>query len=205
MRWVSTPPFGRCRRRSRGCEGEDCNCRDARSTKHTTNNRTHIHWRKAKIALEVHPLFGEQIYVGASHGPDAVWAETSDGRLRIIPVAWTDLEPRRPALSLGQKRVRIDPRSARSLAAFVQSRIADAEKSQKLDTPPSPLQSINGYNGNKITDSHASGSLTREEHDGAEAGRASARGEACPVVEQAGSPDGGCRRGDGRTAREKRR
>ena len=152
----------------------------------------------------MHPKFGEKIYVGAHYGPDAVWAETLDGRLTIIPVAWTDLQPRRPAISIGSKVVRLDSQTTKSLAEFVHSRIAEIKERKKIDTPQSSVQSNKGYVRNK----RKRGSAPEVKHNGvrdaSSACRTDARRDPSAVVEQTGSPDSGHQRKCGRIERQRR-
>jgi len=39
----------------------------------------------------------------AAYGRGAVWVEMSDGKLRLLPLAWTSLHPRPDPLAVGEK------------------------------------------------------------------------------------------------------
>ncbi len=168
------------------------------STIPTANKRTRTHWRKAKIVLQVHPLCGEKIFVGSHYGPDSVWAETPDGRLTIIPVCWTDLQPRRPELSIGSKIVCLDPDATKALVEFVQSRMAESGGSKKIDTYQSTLREINGYDRNSRKIDCEPGAIPKGSGNGSCARQTRARGDTSALVEQTGSQDGG------RTGRRRR-
>jgi hypothetical protein len=73
-------------------------------------------------ALAVHPLVGEKMSVVSPYGRHAVWVETSDGNLRLLPLAWTTLEPRGEPLALQGRALRLDPLALRELAAWVAAR-----------------------------------------------------------------------------------
>jgi hypothetical protein len=78
------------------------------------------------VTLLVHPRYGEEIAVLSTYGRRAVWAETSDGRLRLLPIAWTSLHPRGEPLALGGQPVRLAPQALLELAAWVVARVLDA-------------------------------------------------------------------------------
>ena len=74
------------------------------------------------MTLAVHPLFGQELAVRSSYGPDAVWVETTDGKLRLLPLAWTSLVPRRESLEIDGQVVRLAPEALLDLAAWVAAR-----------------------------------------------------------------------------------
>jgi len=110
----------------------------------------------------------------AAYGRSAVWVEMSDGKLRLLPLAWTSLHPRPDPLAVGENAVRLAPGALRVLSAWVSARIDD----QKLDTADPQDQ--------------------KPRHGTADQARAGATAAAA-VVGEAGSP--GARRRAGRRAR----
>jgi hypothetical protein len=74
------------------------------------------------VDLAVHPRYGEELTIVSAHGRNGVWAETSDGQLRVLPIAWTTLQPRASALVLGERQVRLAPDALRQLAHWVATR-----------------------------------------------------------------------------------
>ena len=65
-----------------------------------------------------------------AYGRSAVWAETSDGKLRLLPLAWTSLYPRPEPLTLDGRAVRLEPEALRALSAWVSARL----ECKKLDS-----------------------------------------------------------------------
>src|SRR5262249_49152122 len=63
-----------------------------------------------------------QAVVVSPYGRHAIWAETSDGKLRLLPLAWTSLQPRPAPLALDGRPVRLDPAALREMAAWVVAR-----------------------------------------------------------------------------------
>jgi len=78
--------------------------------------------RNARVTLEVHPLFGQELGVRSSYGTNGVWAETADGKRRLLPLAWTSLRPRREPLELEGQAVRLAPNALLELAGWVAAR-----------------------------------------------------------------------------------
>lgn len=58
------------------------------------------------------------------YGKIAVWAETVDETLRLLPLAWTSLVPRPAPLALDGGVVRLAPEALRALASWVGARTA---------------------------------------------------------------------------------
>src|SRR5262249_30261652 len=58
----------------------------------------------------------------AADGRHAVGAGPPDGRLRLLPLAWTSLQPRPAPLALDGRPVRLDPAALREMAAWVVAR-----------------------------------------------------------------------------------
>jgi hypothetical protein len=81
------------------------------------------------VTLAVHALCGEELIVTATYGRSAVRAETADGRIRLLPLAWTNLQPRPEPLAVEGRIVRLAPDALRSLASWIGARVHD----QKLD------------------------------------------------------------------------
>jgi hypothetical protein len=67
--------------------------------------------------------------MATAYGRSAVRAEAPDGRIRLLPLAWTNLQPRPDPLVLEGRVVRLAPDALRSLASWVCARVHD----QKLD------------------------------------------------------------------------
>jgi len=82
----------------------------------------------------VHPLCGEEIAVGRDYGPDAVWAELPDGRLTILPRAWTSLDLRPAELAVeGYAALRLGLQVALDLARWVAVRAGPGAFGRKVD------------------------------------------------------------------------
>lgn len=79
------------------------------------------------MTLTVHPRFGEEIAVISPHGRNAVWAETSDGKARLLPIAWTTLRPRPEPLAFRERAVHLAPEALRELALWTAARAGHAE------------------------------------------------------------------------------
>ena len=88
----------------------------------------------ATIRLPVHPLYRKQVEVVGRYGRHALRVEQPDGQLRLLPVAWTDLVPRRAALALRGRRVRLASDALRELGAWVAARITSHGSPEKLDS-----------------------------------------------------------------------
>ena len=88
----------------------------------------------ATIRLPVHPLYRKQVEVVGRYGRHALRVEPPDGQVRLLPVAWTDLVPRRAALALRGRRVRLAPDALRELGAWVAARITSRGSPEKLDS-----------------------------------------------------------------------
>jgi hypothetical protein len=90
------------------------------------------------VTLAVHPWFGEELSVVSVYGRQAVCAETAEGQLRLLPVAWTTLRPRAAPLVVGRRPVRLAPEGLRELALWLAARphgfeAADAQKVGHFD------------------------------------------------------------------------
>ncbi len=81
------------------------------------------------VTLAVHPLCGGELIVTTAYGRNGVRAETADGTIRLLPLAWTSLQPRPDPLALDDHAVRLAPDALRALACWVHARVED----QKLD------------------------------------------------------------------------
>ncbi len=46
------------------------------------------------MSLRIHPWFGERVRIVRGAGADSAVVERPDGAVHIIPVSWTDLQPR---------------------------------------------------------------------------------------------------------------
>lgn len=68
----------------------------------------------------------------SQHGRNAVWAETSDGKARLIPIAWTTLRPRPEPLALRERAVHWAPEALRELALWTAARAGHAEPDAEL-------------------------------------------------------------------------
>ena len=111
----------------------------------------------------------------SKHGSNALWVEFPTGELRIIPIQWTDLQPRGDPPRIHGRAVLLDPEALLEVSAWVTSRRLEPGEAT------SPLEAtICG--GDK------------EQHDNAQAEPA---GRAAPVVGQA--------RSSGRDRRRQRR
>jgi hypothetical protein len=98
----------------------------ARRSEQTAGSRSSNVCRSANVTLLVHPRYGEEIVVLSTYGRGAVWAETSDGGLRLLPIAWTSLHPRGEPLAFGAQPVRLAPEALLELAGWVVARLLDA-------------------------------------------------------------------------------
>jgi hypothetical protein len=78
------------------------------------------------VALVVHPRFGEEFAAVSAYGRNAVFAETSDGELRLLPIVWTTLHVRPEPLALEGRPVRLAPQALRELALWVAARFPGA-------------------------------------------------------------------------------
>lgn len=87
--------------------------------------------RSARVTLAVHPLFGQELAVRSAHGPDGVRVETADGKLRLLPLAWTSLRPRGEPLAHEGQLVRLAPEALLELAAWVKARGTRPEPSAR--------------------------------------------------------------------------
>jgi hypothetical protein len=132
----------------------------------------------ATIRLPVHPHYGERVAVVTRYGRHALRVEQPDGRLRLLPVAWTDLVPRPAALKLKGRPVRLAPEALRELGAWVAARISRGGSSEKLDSADSDARKL------KVDAAPTDGAAVHH-HDG----------EGSPLVEQAGPPRAGRRGG----------
>ena len=149
-----------------------------------------------RITLRVHPQSGEAITVLKSHGPDDLWAEMSDGTLRIVPVAWTDWHPPPLRLELEGEQVRLEPAAMKSLSIWIAARREEI-RGKKVGHVSRAVAGVH-------TD-HEWAKKSETENKGADLGR---RKRAQPrlvdrsalaVVEQAGASDA-----DGRNSGRKR-
>jgi hypothetical protein len=70
----------------------------------------------AKVALAVHPRFGEEVAVVSAYGRNGVRVETFDEQLMFLPLAWTTLRPRAEPLVLKGRAVLLGPEALRELA-----------------------------------------------------------------------------------------
>jgi hypothetical protein len=126
-------------------------------------------------------LCGEQVEVVARHGRHALRVEQTDGQVRLLPVAWTDLVPRRAALIVNGRPVRLAPTALRELSAWVAVRIRHGPL-EKLDSPRPDAREL------KLDAAATDGAAGRDHN-----------GEPLTLVEQAGPP-----RADRRNVQQKR-
>lgn len=91
-----------------------------RSAKHGAPPRVAFSSGSATVTLAVHPLHGQELTVRGAFGRYALWVETPNGQLRIMPLGWTNLGAPR----LVQKH-RLRAEDLLSLAAWVQDRKVD--------------------------------------------------------------------------------
>jgi len=63
-----------------------------------------------------------------TYGQHVVAVETSDGKIRLLPCAWTNLRPRAEGLALGERAVLLAPVRLRGLASWVAARRAGGEE-----------------------------------------------------------------------------
>ena len=75
----------------------------------------------ATIRLPVHPLYRKQVEVVGRYGRHALRVEQPDGQLRLLPVAWTDLVPRRAALALRGDGAAMFPHDGETLTLVEQA------------------------------------------------------------------------------------
>jgi hypothetical protein len=64
------------------------------------------------------------VVVRQLYGEDAVWIEREDGEARIVPASWTSLRPRATLHHADGRAVRLSPKAALALAAWVAARRA---------------------------------------------------------------------------------
>jgi hypothetical protein len=81
----------------------------------------------AKVALAVHPRFGEEVAVVSVYGRNGVRVETFDEQLMLLPLAWTTLRPRAEPLAVKGRAVLLAPEALRELAAWVAARSFEEE------------------------------------------------------------------------------
>ena len=163
-----------------------------RTTKQTAGCHSTNGWRSAKVALAVHPRFGEEVAVVSAHGRNAVQVETFDEQLMFLPLAWTTLRPRAEPLTVSGCAVRLDPDALRELATWVAARVVEEEAHHGRDG-----QEVGHFN-NDMENRGPDGGHSDEPADPQEgSGRADAREGGCSspagdsaaaVVGQAGSP-----------------
>ena len=79
------------------------------------------------MTLAVHPLFGQDLAIRSVHGQDGVRVETADGKLRLLPVAWTSLRPHGEPLEHKGQAVLLAPEALIELTAWVKARRARPE------------------------------------------------------------------------------
>lgn len=156
-----------------------------------TNNRWSSGWRKAWISLPVHPRCGEEISIWRHHGPESVWAETSDGRLMILPIAWTSAMPWAPTREESGRPVLLALDALVALGAWVAARrraegvsstcqeVGHFDKSMQKQCPDGGTPIGAGFDGRD------------EPADADRGGRPGERGGAAAVVEQASPPGPG--------------
>jgi hypothetical protein len=132
----------------------------------------------ATIRLPVHPLCGARLEVVARYGRHALRVEQPDGRLRLLPVAWTDRVSRPPALAVKSRPVRLAPAALREFSAWVAARINRHGSPEKLDSVAGDAREL------KLDAAPSDGAAMRH-HDG----------ETLTLVEQAGPPRAGRRGG----------
>ena len=108
----------------------------------------------------------------STFGRDAVRVETVDGKLILVPLAWTSMRPRPSPLELKGQSVRLAADALRELAAWVAARTTTLQphKGKKFAAKI-------GKRDKKNNGEHCS----------------SGSGSVAAVVEQAGSPDADCR------------
>ena len=68
----------------------------------------------------------------AAYGRSAVRVETADGTIRLLPLDWTNLQPRPDPLVLDGHVVRLAPDALRALACWVHAR-TDGQKLDLVD------------------------------------------------------------------------
>jgi hypothetical protein len=119
--------------------------------------------------MPVHPLYSERVEVVARYGRHALRVEQPDGRLRLLPVSWTDLVPRPAALTLRGRPVHLAPEALRELGAWVGARVNRRRWPEKVDVVETDARKVG-------LDAALPNGATMHHPDG----------EGPPVVEQAG-------------------
>ena len=84
------------------------------------------------MGLRVHRWYGESVSVLRRFGTGGTWVQRADGDLRIVPVKWTELRPRRAPLSVGDLPVRLAPSAGRATALAAGLTGALSEKGAQL-------------------------------------------------------------------------
>jgi hypothetical protein len=130
----------------------------------------------ATIRLPVHPLYGQPVEVVDRYGRHALRVEQSDGQLRLLPIAWTDLVPRPAALTVKGRPVRLAPEAMRELGAWVAARLSSRRSPEKLDAVDADARKLK-------RDAAPTDGAAESHHDG----------EGPPLVGQAGPPRAGRR------------
>jgi hypothetical protein len=139
-----------------------------------------------RIALRVHPRFGEEIAIVRAHGPDMVWAEQSDGRLTILPLSWTDLTMQPEPGQVNGRTALLCSKAVLQLSKWVRARIDSAAAPipcRKLDT-----QIEQGLGCNLDGSAHTAAVVDERRRDNAVASATDAResgADAAAMVEQA--------------------
>jgi hypothetical protein len=128
--------------------------------------------------LPIHPLCGARLEVVARYGRHALRVEQPDGRLRLLPLVWTDRVPRPAALVVEGRPVRLAPEALRELGAWVAARITHHGSPEKLDAVAGDTRKL------EVDAAPPAGAAVRH-HDG----------ETLTLVEQAGPPRAGRRSG----------
>ena len=100
----------------------------SRSTKQNTKTKASSTGQTVRVALRVHPWFGEEVVVIGPRG-QSIRGAIPDGRTCDLPLAWTDWRPRAAPLEVNGCRVRLAPEGLVALAGWINARV----KRQKLD------------------------------------------------------------------------
>lgn len=148
------------------------------------------------MTLRVHPLHGQTVEISRNHGPAAVWAETQDGRLTILPMAWLDTVRRvTPDCEPGAAKLAIE--ALAQLARWVEARKEAMSSQDCREVGHAPGAGPTRDHGGDLSASWPEADGGRERRTGAPtaAGRDCA---AAAVVEQAGA------RGSHRAAERRR-
>jgi hypothetical protein len=82
--------------------------------------------------LAVHPRYGEEVHIIRQYGVDAVWVETNDGKLTIIPISWTELRLRSQIIDREGQAVRFELVLLKELATLVEA--LKSKHTKQLDT-----------------------------------------------------------------------